>query len=118
MQLKQLQQFIVKILEELKAEEITVLDIHKLTAVTDIMIICNGRSSRHIHSIAENLVEKAKQNGIRLWWGAIKSAVFLGRLFPYKLCVVFLPFRQIKWLFQPCFHASHHHKSVASHHPC
>lgn len=63
MQLKELQKIMIDSLEDLKATEIVTLDVRKLTTITDLMIICSGRSSRHVKSIAENVVMQAKKHG-------------------------------------------------------
>ncbi len=64
-QLKNLQKITVDALEDLKAMDIIVMDVHRLTTVTDMMIICTGSSSRHAKSLAENLVTEVKKQGIR-----------------------------------------------------
>lgn len=64
-QLKNLQKIVIDALEELKAIDIIVMDVHRLTTVTDTMIVCTGSSSRHAKSLADNLVTKVKQQGIR-----------------------------------------------------
>lgn len=50
-------------LEELKARETRKIDVRSLTPLTDWMLICTGTSSRHVKSLADNLVLKAKQAG-------------------------------------------------------
>lgn len=53
----------VAALEDLKARDVRVLDVRELTAITDYMIVASGTSARHVRSIAERLVEKAKAAG-------------------------------------------------------
>ena len=55
----------VNALEDLKGQDIKVLDVQKLTTVTDTMIICTGTSNRHVKSLAQNVAEDAKKAGFR-----------------------------------------------------
>jgi ribosome-associated protein len=57
---------IVTALDDMKAFDIKVLDVRKLTSITDIMIIASGRSSRHVSSMADKVVETAKENGMEI----------------------------------------------------
>lgn len=57
-----LKSVVLSALEELKAIDVTPLDVRKLTSLTDYMIITTGTSVRHIKSIADNVVKHAKQN--------------------------------------------------------
>lgn len=65
MQIETLKTLAVDALEELKARDISHLDVAKLTDVTDLMIIASGTSTRHISALAQNLVEKAKEQGLQ-----------------------------------------------------
>jgi ribosome-associated protein len=55
----------VDALEELKAKDIGLLDVSRLTSVTDLMVIASGTSTRHVAALANNVVEKAKAAGLQ-----------------------------------------------------
>ena len=59
--MKALIKSIKKILEDNKAEGISIIDVKNKSPVTDIMFIVSGRSSRHVQAIADNLVDKLKE---------------------------------------------------------
>ena len=61
----ELQSIALNALEDLKAIDVTVLEVSRLTTITDFMIIASGRSDRHVRSLAENVVMQAKKNGIQ-----------------------------------------------------
>lgn len=50
-------------LEDLKALDITDLDVSKLTDVTDMLVIATGTSSRHVKAMASNIIADAKKEG-------------------------------------------------------
>lgn len=52
-------------LDEMKAVNVKVLAVNKLTDITDTMIIASGNSDRHVRSIADRIVEHAKKAGFR-----------------------------------------------------
>ena len=47
-------------LEELKAENIQVIDVRIQASFTDYMIFASGKSSRHVKSIAKEVIDAAK----------------------------------------------------------
>jgi ribosome-associated protein len=56
---------IVAALEDMKAQDIKVLDVRGLTDVADFMLVASGTSDRHVRSIAESVMEKSKAAGYR-----------------------------------------------------
>jgi ribosome-associated protein len=65
MTIDELKQLAINALEDLKAEDITVLDVQGKTTVTDWLIIATGSSSRHVKSLANNVATEAKNAGQR-----------------------------------------------------
>jgi ribosome-associated protein len=61
---KTLANFIVKVIEEKKGEDIKVLDVKKLTIITDYFVICTGNVSEHCDAISYELEEKLKKKKI------------------------------------------------------
>ena len=56
---------VINALDDMKALQITVLDVRGLTDVADTMVIASGTSDRHVRSVAQTLVEKTKAAGFR-----------------------------------------------------
>lgn len=54
---------VVAALDEIKARDVEVLDVKKLTTLFDRMIIASGDSTRQARAIANNVVEKVKAAG-------------------------------------------------------
>lgn len=65
MNIEQLQKVVIDALEDLKAKEITVLDVTQVTDVTDTMIFVTGTSNRHVKSLASNISVEVKKNGVQ-----------------------------------------------------
>ncbi|MBX2809866.1 MAG: ribosome silencing factor [Cellvibrionaceae bacterium] len=56
---------IITALEDLKAQEITTLDVAALTDVMDTLIIASGTSSRHVKALANTIIEELKKQAIK-----------------------------------------------------
>ncbi len=56
---------IIASLDDAKAEEITTIDLAGKTSIADQMVISSGRSNQHVTSIADQLVEDLKKDGIK-----------------------------------------------------
>ncbi|WP_417598406.1 ribosome silencing factor [Oceanospirillum sp.] len=65
MQTEQLKQLVIDSLEEMKGNDIVVLDVQGNTSVTDFMVIASGTSNRHVASMANNVVVSVKEQGVR-----------------------------------------------------
>lgn len=64
MQAKQLEQLVIDALNELKAVDVRVLDVHDRSSFTDIMVVASGTSNRHVRSLADNVAKRAKEQGV------------------------------------------------------
>ncbi|MCC6716205.1 MAG: ribosome silencing factor [Gammaproteobacteria bacterium] len=62
---KEIADAMVTALEDLKADNIQVLDVRTLTSMCDYMIIGSGRSNRQVRAIADRAIEEAQKRGIR-----------------------------------------------------
>lgn len=56
---------VVGVLEDMKAERISRLDVRHLTTITDTMIVASGRSDRHVRAVAEELLERCAEQGLK-----------------------------------------------------
>jgi ribosome-associated protein len=65
MQAEQLKLLVIDALEDIKAEDIQILDVTQMTDVTDTMIIATGKSSRQVKALANEVVMQAKAAGIQ-----------------------------------------------------
>ncbi len=63
MQTAELQNMVVDALEDLKAVDLKVLDVRDRTSFTDVMVIASGNSDRHVKSLSDSVVQKAKAAG-------------------------------------------------------
>jgi ribosome-associated protein len=63
MQLEQLRDLVVETLNDMKARDISVMDVRGKTAVTDYMIVASGTSDRHVKAVAETVAYRAKEAG-------------------------------------------------------
>jgi ribosome-associated protein len=60
---EQLCTLIVDALDDVKAQDVTKLDVRKMTTVTDYMIVASGTSNRHVKALVDNVSEKAREAG-------------------------------------------------------
>jgi ribosome-associated protein len=55
----------VRAADEKKAQNIVVLRLSAITEFTDYFVICTGNSSRQTQAIADEVVERLKESGVR-----------------------------------------------------
>ena len=58
-----LQAVVLKALEDLKAVDVSVLDVSALTTMTSVMVVATGTSNRHVRALAEAARDAAKAAG-------------------------------------------------------
>jgi ribosome-associated protein len=56
---------IVASLEDDKAEDIVIIDVRGKSSVTDFMVIATGRSQRHVGALADHVLRKLKDSGVK-----------------------------------------------------
>lgn len=61
----ELQQLARNAVDDMKGADIVVLDVAERTSVTDWMIVVTGTSQRHVKSLANEVIEKSKEAGVR-----------------------------------------------------
>ena len=54
---------VVDALDDLKAVDTKIVDVRGLSSVMDFLVVASGNSSRHVKSLADNVVVKAKAAG-------------------------------------------------------
>ncbi len=65
METENLQRVAVQALDDLKAQNIEIIDVRNKTTITDVMIIASGTSDRHVKALADHVVARVKSAGVR-----------------------------------------------------
>lgn len=65
MQFNVLKNIIFSIISDLQGKDIICLDVRKKTSITDTMIMCTGISNRHVISIAQDMLRKFRDIGLK-----------------------------------------------------
>jgi ribosome-associated protein len=60
-----LAEVITAALDDMKAANVRFIDVRGVTDIADTMVVASGTSDRHVRSIADRVVERAKQAGFR-----------------------------------------------------
>jgi ribosome-associated protein len=63
MRLNRIQKTAVTALDDIKARDVTVLDVRKLTSLCDTMIIATAESNRQVKALANHVRERLKEAG-------------------------------------------------------
>lgn len=59
-----LHDLVIAALDDMKARDVHEVDVRGKSDVTDMLVVASGTSSRHVRSIAEEVVAKGKQAGL------------------------------------------------------
>jgi len=65
MQANELKLLVIDALEDIKAEDIKIIDVTTMTDFTDYMIIATGKSTRQVKALANEVSSQAKAAGIQ-----------------------------------------------------
>jgi ribosome-associated protein len=61
-----LKDIVISALEDIKASDITSIDVRELTGMMDTMVVASGNSNRQVKSLANSVVVSAKEAGYKL----------------------------------------------------
>lgn len=64
---KQLARKLAKLALTKKATDIKILDLRKITTITDFFVICSGSSDPQVKAIADNVIDGSKKFGEKPW---------------------------------------------------
>ena len=65
---KTLVDLVIEGIKKIKGQDIVVLDVSKLTTLTDFFVICSGNSDTQIKAIADSLEDEVRENsGEKAW---------------------------------------------------
>jgi len=62
---KELIDITLQALDDVKAIDVVVFEVSKLTSISDYMIIASGKSKRQVAALADKVMEAAKKNNIK-----------------------------------------------------
>ena len=62
---ERLQELVIEALEDVKGGDIRVLNVYGKTSVTDVLIIATGNTSRQVKALADAVIHKVKENGMK-----------------------------------------------------
>ncbi|MBL4796185.1 MAG: ribosome silencing factor [Oleispira sp.] len=65
MQTEEIKKLVISALEDLKAKDITVIDVRGRSSVTDYMILATGTSKKHAQAVCDNASTEAKAKGLQ-----------------------------------------------------
>ncbi len=63
----ELAHFIAQRSLEKKAEHVLIMDLKELTSITDHFVICTGETDIQVKAISDHILDKLKQENIRVW---------------------------------------------------
>ena len=64
MESEALKELVVNALDDIRGHEIVSLDVTGQTDIADYMVVASGNTSRQVNALVDNVVEKAKAEGI------------------------------------------------------
>ncbi|WP_027855634.1 ribosome silencing factor [Marinobacterium litorale] len=65
MQIDQLVNLVQGALDDMKARDVVTLDVTGKSSVTDWMVVASGTSKRHVISVAQDVLDKVKEAGLK-----------------------------------------------------
>lgn len=65
MEMNELYDCIISTLEDKKAKDLKIIDIHDLTIIANYFVICSGTSATHIKTLADEVEYRLEEKGVK-----------------------------------------------------
>lgn len=65
MNAEQLTALVQAALDDMKAQNVVAMDVANMTSIADRIVVATGTSTRHVKSIADRVIERAKESGVK-----------------------------------------------------
>ena len=65
MQAEELKDRVIGAIEDMKGQDVAILDVRGMTDITDSMIIASGTSNTHVKAVAEKVLEVLRREGVK-----------------------------------------------------
>ena len=91
MEIKQILNIATEALDEIKAQDITTIDVESLTQMMRYMVVCTATSMTHAHALSKNLELTIKKNKVTIQQNKFRFYLtgFWGKFLKNTVCTIY-----------------------------